>query len=297
MNRGLLVGINSYPGNELRGCVNDVTDMADFLVSHCDFNEEDIRLVTDDRATTDAIKERLQWLIADAQAGDRIVFHYSGHGAQFPIRDANGRVTHVDECICPVDFDWTEAHAIRDKEFNALFAKVPKGVDFTWVSDSCFSGDLARVFSPPARRIKSMPMPADIAWRLRTAETRGAKRTSFEHILKDFNVVLTSGCSQRETSADAEINGRFNGAMTYYLLETLSAPNGLTQTLENAVARMRAALHQNGYSQHPQLQGSALLMKLPFLADPGKKHSSGRVPVAVPTRARKQLALARTASR
>jgi hypothetical protein len=297
MNRGLLVGINTYPGNELHGCVNDVTDMADFLVSHSDFNEEDIRLITDDRATASAIRERLQWLVKDAGAGDRIVFHYSGHGAQFPIRDANGKVSHVEECICPVDFDWTEEHAIRDKEFHALFSKVPEGVEFTWVSDSCFSGDLARAFSPPTRRIKSMPMPADIAWRLRTAETRGARRMSFEHVLKDFNVVLTSGCSQRETSADAEIDGRFNGAMTYYLLETLSAPNGLTQSLENAVARLRAALHQNGYSQHPQLQGSGALMKQPFLAIPAKQLAGGRVPVAVASRSRKQIALARAASR
>jgi hypothetical protein len=272
MNRGLLVGINAYPGgNELHGCVNDVTDMADFLVSHCDFNEGDLRIIIDSRATTDAIKDRLKWLVDGAKEGDRVVFHYSGHGAQFPIRDADGKVTRVDECICPVDFDWSEAHAIRDKEFNQLFSTVPKGVIFTWVSDSCFSGDLAKEFLQPKRKIKSMPMPADIAWRLRTAETAGTKRVSFEHVLKNFNAVLTSGCGQRETSADAEIDGRFNGALTYYLLQTLSAPDGLTRSLEYAVARTRAALQQNGYSQHPQLQGSADLMKEPFLAAPRRR--------------------------
>jgi hypothetical protein len=83
-------------------------------------------------------------LIGSAQAGDRLVFHYSGRGAPFPIRDESGKVVLVDECICPVDFDWTEAHAIRDKQFNQLFSQVPKTADFTWVSDSCFSGDLAR---------------------------------------------------------------------------------------------------------------------------------------------------------
>jgi hypothetical protein len=266
MNRAFLVGINAYPGNELQGCVNDVTDMAEFLVSHCGFDENDIRLLTDSRATTEAITAHLTWLIGEVQAGDRLVFHYSGHGAQFPVRDDSGKVVRVDECICPVDFDWTEPHAIRDKEFNDLFAKVPQGVDFTWISDSCFSGDLAREFSLPKRKIKSMPMPADIAWRMRTAETITAKRTSFEHVLKNFNAVLVSGCAKRETSADAEINGRFNGALTYYFLQTLSAPNGLTQPLEQAVARTRAALQQNGYSQHPDLEGSADLMSQSFLA-------------------------------
>jgi metacaspase-1 len=271
MNRAILVGINAYPGNELNGCVNDVNDMADFLVSHCDFNESDIRLLTDTRATTDAIKEHLNWLVAGAKAGDRLVFDYSGHGAQFPIRDPSGKVTRVDECICPVDFDWTEEHAIRDKEFNQLFAPVPAGVDFTWISDSCFSGDLAKEFRLPNRKIKSMPMPADIAWRLRTAETIAAPRTNFEHVMKNFNAVLVSGCTAHQTSADAEIDGRYNGALTYYLLKTLSVPTGLMQPLKEAIARTRAVLHQEGYTQRPQLEGSRELMEQPFLTLPRKK--------------------------
>jgi metacaspase-1 len=265
MNRAFLVGINAYPGNELNGCVNDVTDMANFLVSHCGFQENEIRLITDARATTHAILDRVKWLISGVKAGDRIVFHYSGHGAQFPIRDASGHVSRVDECICPVDFDWTEEHAIRDKQFHDLFAKVPKGVEFTWISDSCFSGDLAREMHPPKRKFKVFPMPADIAWRMRTAETVGLKTMRFEHVIENFSAVLVSGCTMRETSADAEINGRFNGALTYYFLHTLSSPNGLTQSLEQAVARTRSALHRDGYSQHPQLEGAQQLMQLPFL--------------------------------
>ena len=116
-----------------------------------------------------------------------------------------------------------------------------------------------------------MQMPADIAWRMRTAEAISAKRTTFEHVLKNFNAVLVSGCAQRETSADAEINGRFNGALTYYFLQTLSAPNGLIQRLEQAVARTRAVLQQGGYAQHPDLEGSQELMNLPFLTATGAK--------------------------
>jgi hypothetical protein len=82
-------------------------------------------------------------------------------------------------------------------------------------------------------------MPADIAWR-RTAETRlGARLHPFEHVVASYNAVLVSGSSKTETSADANIDGRYNGALTYYLLQTLSAPNGLTQTAEEAVARTR----------------------------------------------------------
>jgi len=114
-------------------------------------------------------------------------------------------------------------------------------------------------------------MPADIAWRLRTADAKGLKRQSFEHVIANVSGVLVSGCSSHETSADAEIDGRYNGALTYYFLETLSAPNGLTQTLEQAVVRTRAALHTNGYTQHPQLEGAANLMKQPFLSVAAKR--------------------------
>ena len=45
MNRALLVGINKYPGAELNGCINDVEDMAQFLVKKHLFKEQEIRLL------------------------------------------------------------------------------------------------------------------------------------------------------------------------------------------------------------------------------------------------------------
>jgi hypothetical protein len=97
MNRALR--INAYPGNELNHCVDDVSDVANFLVSHCDFQEEEILLLTDKRATTNAIAAHLNWLLTGVNEGDRVVFHYSGHGARFPIRNEAGNVTRVDEYI------------------------------------------------------------------------------------------------------------------------------------------------------------------------------------------------------
>ena len=144
MNRALLVGINAYPGNELNGCVNDVKDMADFLVKYCNFQYGDIRLLVDERATTDGIKVRLGWLLNGLRPGDRVLFHYSGHGAQVPTRNPQGEVDGLDEVICPVDFDWTDDHMIRDKDFHSMFSTIPEGVEFVWVSDSCHSQDLSR---------------------------------------------------------------------------------------------------------------------------------------------------------
>jgi hypothetical protein len=96
-----------------------------------------IRLLTDVRATKTAIVERLNLLVSGARPRDRLVFHYSGHGAQMPTRNPAAEVDKLDEVICPVDFDWSDEHAIRDKDFYKIFAAVPDGVEFIWISDSC----------------------------------------------------------------------------------------------------------------------------------------------------------------
>ncbi|PMZ30456.1 hypothetical protein C1X25_36485, partial [Pseudomonas sp. GW247-3R2A] len=85
------------------------------------FSPDDIRVVLDDRATAAGIRDRLHWLLDDAQAGDRRVLFYSGHGAQIPNANATGEADRIDECLCPWDFDWTPAHAIVDNDFRDLY--------------------------------------------------------------------------------------------------------------------------------------------------------------------------------
>ena len=86
-NKALLVGINAYsnPSNNLRGCINDIVDMENFIASkHKVYPKENIRTLTDGRATKKGILSALDWLLLGASAGDQILFQYSGHGAQIP---------------------------------------------------------------------------------------------------------------------------------------------------------------------------------------------------------------------
>jgi len=273
--KALLVGINRYPGCPLSGCVNDVTDMAHFLVSELGFKSSSIRLLTDERATTKGILTGLSWLVQGAQSGDRLLFHNSSHGAQVAARK-DEHVTGMDDVLCPVDFDWSESHLIRDEHLHQIFSSLPEGVKFNWVADCCHSGTLDRELVAPARGKKAasskkpkilghrvMPAPADVAWDHRIARdlghsSRNIHRTSIE---KALPVGFISGCKDNQTSADASFGNRPNGALTYFLLQALKKQKD--QPLMVVADSVRAALKKNGYSQVPQTDGTRVT--LPFL--------------------------------
>jgi hypothetical protein len=88
--KAILVAVNKYklPGSNLQGCVNDATNIRDVMLKYYGFAVKDIRVLVDDRATKKAILDRLTWLVKDARSGDRLLFHFSGHGSQ--IRDRDG---------------------------------------------------------------------------------------------------------------------------------------------------------------------------------------------------------------
>ena len=259
MNRALLVGINTYPDAPLSGCVNDVVDMANLVTKKCGFDPANVRILTDARATTQAIRERLRWLVSGLKAGDRVLFHYSGHGAQVPTRNPSGEVDGLDEVICPVDFDW-DHNMVRDKEFDRIFQVIPKGVTAMWISDSCHSGDLSRDMPLGKRKARRMIAPPDIAWRFVGARHKGITRTA----MTIPNIALLSGCRSDQTSADAVFKGRANGALTFYLLQTFQA-GWLTKPLPEVLETVRLNLRKANFDQVPQLEGSRLLTERPFL--------------------------------
>jgi len=264
--KALLVGINRYPGCPLAGCINDVQDMANLLVDQYKFRPEDVRLLCDERATTAAILDRLNWLV-DVKPGYRCFFHYSGHGAQFPSRDYKQELDGLLEVACPVDFDWTPEKMITDKQFVQIFSRIPKDVKFNWVSDSCHSGDLTRNMpgSPfsPINHPRAYPVPVDIAWRVCDAHNRGMKKQERAMVCGVLDVGFISGCRSDQTSADTEIKGRPGGALTQTLIPVLRGC-GIPTLLADIVKITADDLSQAGYSQVPQCEGTRA--KKPFLA-------------------------------
>jgi len=259
--KALLVGINAYPGAPLNGCVNDVEDIAQFLVIQHGFKEENIRMLVDGRATTSAILERLEWLAATKEGG-KAYFHYSGHGAQVPSRNGDGEVDNQLEVICPVDFDWSEDHMITDKQFVEIFKKMPAGVHFNWLSDSCHSGDLDRFMPRPGDEtnpvrvlgVRRYPIPRDMAWRQRIARTMKLERAM---VGNQLDVGFMSGCKSDQTSADAEIGGRPCGAFTHFFLEAWRQSGSPYSTkMSDLCAKTSSLLAGSGFRQEPTCSGA-----------------------------------------
>jgi metacaspase-1 len=170
MNYALLVGINKYaqPGNDLRGCVNDVTAMRALLTRTYGFAPENIRLLTDRQATQQAILEQLEWLIGSARPGDQLVWHYAGHGSQ--VRDTHGDELddYLDEIICPYDLDWD--HPLTDDLIAERFRQIPVGALLNFIADCCHSGSVSREIprerdapATLAPTLRFLPPPTEIA--------------------------------------------------------------------------------------------------------------------------------------
>lgn len=129
MRKAFSFGINNYPTAPLNGCVNDTNDIANFIVSKCGFTPDEVRLLVNERATTDAILERLNWLI-NVEPGSELFFHHSCHGTQYAGRGSNQEIDGLLEVVCPWDFDWTERHMITDKQLFSIFSRIPAGCKF-----------------------------------------------------------------------------------------------------------------------------------------------------------------------
>lgn len=266
-NKALLVGINAYanPNNNLRGCINDIIDMEHYIsIENSIYQKENIKTLIDHQATKKGILKALNWLLLGASAGDQLLFHYSGHGAQIPNKGINPEKDGMDEIICPYDFEDNPETAIGDKQFAQIFSTIPKGVHFVWISDSCHAEDLSRKIletEKPSNELLSnqtlyrrfnpnfshtIPMVNSIKHKLPSE--------SINVISSTLNGALLSGCASHQLSADAFINNRFNGAFTHYLIKNLIW-YGDTKSMQQIVKYANIDLKENGYDQNPQSEG------------------------------------------
>ncbi len=266
--QALLVGINDYEGvNDLQGCINDVTNVRSVLKTFFGFENSEIRVLTDSRATKKNIMARLDRMVKTAASGDYLIFHFSGHGSQIRDREGDELADHMDELICPYDMNWDDGF-ISDDSLGEILQQLKKGVKMEIILDSCHSGTGTRdipIFTLSSeilsdrRKHRYMQPPVDIECRFLGDEEilKPAKsfRTDREITL---NHVLWAGCKDNQTSEDAFIDGHFNGAFSYYFCKHIRESEGNISRAE-LLTRIKNSLKFNNFDQVPQLECKASL--------------------------------------
>jgi hypothetical protein len=232
----LLIGIN-YIGheNQLNGCINDANSINSLLLS---FNFQNIQILTDNtsiKPTRDNIISNFTNLLSNAKSGDVIFFFYSGHGSYIKDKN-NNEVTGNDQVIVPCDFN-----CILDDEFKNIINKNLKNeVTLISIFDCCFSGSVLDLKYQYLDSLYNNNLSVNNA----ETDTTG-------------NVILISGCSDIQTSEDATINMKDQGALTWAFLETFKSKP--TQTWKQLLEGMRELLKNSKFNQIPQLSSGKLI--------------------------------------
>jgi len=241
-NTAILIAINNYPGtnNDLNGCINDQTDDESFIKKN--YSGFAIEKITDSEATWQRIHDEIKNHIVAMKSGDKLLISYSGHGTYGP--DAN-EADGFREGLYPYD-----GKVFWDDDFRALLDLKPEGAKVYIILDSCFAGGSVMTRNS---YFKNRFMP--------TTELVPKKRPRQMLNSDTMNYLLFSGCSERQTCADALINNRYNGAFHYYLLRNWSREK-TNQEWMDATAYY---LFAGKFEQVPKLLGDETMKSEQFL--------------------------------
>jgi len=228
--KALLIGINYIDTPyELTGCIDDTNRMKTLLTSY-GFN--DIKILTDLtdlKPTKTNILNEIKNLITSSRSGDVLFLYYSGHGSY--TYDRNGDETDKrDEMLVSLD-----ALPILDDELKSILQNhLSREITIVGMFDSCHSGTILDLkFNYLDSNNYDKYFEND-----KVSECQG-------------NVIMFSGCMDAQTSAEALIENKVQGALTWSFIDSISkTPNCSWREL---LKSMRDLLKTNGFSQIPQL--------------------------------------------
>ncbi len=173
------------------------------------------------------ILEQFKNVLVNSVAGDQIFFAFSGHGSNVLDRSGDEKDGY-DEMIVSKDLQ-----GILDDELSAILKQsLKKDVTLFALFDSCHSGTVLD--------LKDQYL-----------DSTGYNQSTVNERVEETvgNVYMISGCMDVQTSADAFINNKSQGAMTWSFLETLNTKSNLSWN--DLVVNMRNLLRTQ-FEQIPQ---------------------------------------------
>ncbi|EJT69648.1 hypothetical protein GGTG_12532 [Gaeumannomyces tritici R3-111a-1] len=297
----LLVGIDQYSSDgsrkgengkslslgNLRGCVNDVRAIADFLRNELQLQDPRILLSptlssssaptkpTDLRPTFDNIKKEFDSVAEQAGPGDLFFFHFSGHGARLQPTSKSPPGRSTDPSLMTMDFCCGKP-AVRGWQLNEWLKRLNEKKIRTIVTlDSCHSGGAFRTggsFRTPEGWTTIPNLPADeeaiAEMAIESGSRDGELETSWS--INPDGFTLMAACESHELAAEKSVNGVSHGAFTNALLACLKQSRPSESIVTYRTLRDQIVTRVSG--QTPRVFGRDRLVffgdKEPFSATP-----------------------------
>ncbi len=290
----LLIGIDCYMLNvlpdgsrykNLGGCVRDIDHVEAFLIEERKVPKTQILKLTASANPNEPTKPielpeklptRQNMIDSFRKLGEmaaekaQVYIHYSGHGGRaktvFPSIKGEGE---IDEGLVPTDIGTSEGQYLRDLDLAALLKElVDKKLTVTVVLDCCHSGGATRgdveirggegIDDKPLQPGQELVAPIETlaeTWRSLTEQTTRGLKASGLRAARDY--VLLAACRENEYAYEYAFNRETkerNGALTYWLLDTLRQQNP-GQTYKDLFERINAKIHSQFPRQTPISMG------------------------------------------
>ena len=256
--KAVLFGINynTSADAKLRGCINDVKNIASLLKTKMNFGE--IYTYTDEVSNEPVTKANIINVLTQLARECReeqistVWIHFSGHGSQ--VRDwSNDEEDGLDECF--IASDYKRGGIITDDEFNMYFRLFPTTTKIICVFDCCHSGTMLD--------LKYSYQCNDNMNVYQTVDMSSISQRDGSYDVVENNIIMLSGCEDDQTSADAfnVMNKRtFTGALSSCLIETLNAVH-FDISLYELVENLHRMLRKKNFTQKPMLSSTHVIKK------------------------------------
>jgi hypothetical protein len=218
------------------------------------FPAANVKVLTDDQATTRNIKEQLNWIARNAQPNDLVVIYVATHGSPRELDAAGGAnyiVTYDTEIrsVDTPDQDALYATALPMVELANAVATRMKALRTAVILDTCYSGGAVTNESKLMGKGVANAAPSQATLE-RMSDGTG-------------RIVIAAARSDEESLESDQLH---HGYFTYFLLQALKANNGMTPmsqlyaTVAQQVADRVAADAKKGgqtLGQHPVMSRSS----------------------------------------
>ena len=199
----LIVGIANYPKVRRlpETILKDARDVHNLLraPAHCGYPDANVRLLLDDKATADSIRDGIRWPAGAAGLGDTALVFFSGHGGRIETGPQAGNYLIPYDCD-PANLGGT---AIPGEELTGVLRDI-QSQRLLIFFDSCYSGGTGETkgLGPEQTEFKS-----------------GLEESYYERLAQGTGRVIMA--SSRSDEKSLVLHGMTNRPFPHYLLQAL----------------------------------------------------------------------------